>query len=357
MSFCRKNGATGGSAKQRLNLSSQAYETIQNDIFSFGAVSLPRFINTIFSNYRSQADASISISLNHLQGKLHQLFAEIQPVDRSAVERCSRILIEQEKKRLIEKVATYEKGVQVTFSLNVENFFYLMEDSECAEEQYYGNHPSKYIKCVLEEYSRLPYVQRERIYFTSSFNEIEAAIQEKWQLRVETYSCNLYSIYPYTILTDPLCTANYLVGYSKRYGHPEDKLRPCSFRISALKSVRAEKSKSAFLKEERRKALTQMVVSRGVQFLSSNEEEICVRLTESGKIKYRRQMHMRPPFARRDGEDIFVFQCTLAQAEFYFFKFGADAEILSPEYLRATFSSRYKSAKSIYDSGTLVSEY
>ena len=120
-------------------------------------------------------------------------------------------------------------------------------------------------------------------------------------------------------------------------------MRPCSFRISALDSIKAEKSKSAFLKEERRKELSQIISSRGVQFMCGGEEEVCVRLTEAGKVKLQRQIHLRPVLVNH-GEDVFVFRCTAAQAEFYFFKFGADAEILKPAPLRERFKEMYERA-------------
>ena len=78
-----------------------------------------------------------------------------------------------------------------------------------------------------------------------------------------------------------------------------------------------------------------------------NEAEIHVKLTKAGVNKYRRQTHLRPPLVRElDGT--YVFRCTTAQAEFYFFKFGKDAEILLPMDLRERFKSMYEAAANIY---------
>lgn len=141
---------------------------------------------------------------------------------------------------------------------------------------------------------------------------------------------------------------NYLVGYSKRYDHPEDEARPVSFRISALSSVKLEKSKRAFLPAEKWKQLRQIISNRGVQFLASGEENIRVRLTEGGKEKYRRQIHLRPVYIGDPEGDVYVFDCTPAQAEFYFFKFGQDAEILQPSDLREKFIALYRNALHTY---------
>lgn len=333
--------------KQHLNLSTRAYEVIQNDMFTFGEEKLSSFINRIFESYSPVAEASISRTLNRLKGELDQLLEGIGG-DQKTKERMVRALLRKERNRLQEKSLSYEKGKAFKFWLNKKNLLYLTEaESECGEEKYYGDHRGKYIKSVLEEYARLPYVQREKIYFSPFIEEIGDAVQRQCQLRVETGTKKVYSVYPYKVLCDPLSTANYLVGYSRRYSHPEDNIHPCSFRISALESVKAEKSKSAFLKQDRRKELVQIIANRGVQFMASEEEEIQVRLTEAGKVKYRRQVHLRPTLIRKQ-KDIFVFQCTTAQAEFYFFKFGADAEILQPESLRKKFKEMYERAALAY---------
>ena len=335
--------------KQHLNLSVQAYEVIQSDMFTFREEKLSGFINRIFESYSPAAEASVSRTLNRMQGDLAQLLEGIKG-DNKTKERIIEVLLQKEKNRLIEKSLSYEKGKAFKFWLNKKNLVYLTEaESECGEENYYADHRGKYIKSVLEEYTRLPYVQRERIYFSPFIEEIKSAVQKQCQLRVMTGNDKVYSVYPYEILCDYLSTANYLVGYSKRYSHPEDDMRPCSFRISALVSVKAEKSKSAFLKADQRKELSRTIAARGVQFMSTEGKEIHVRLTEAGKVKFQRQVHLRPAFIRRQ-ENIYVFQCTEAQAQFYFFKFGEDAEILQPEALREKFKTMYERAASVYES-------
>lgn len=93
--------------------------------------------------------------------------------------------------------------------------------SVLADEQKYYARRGEYIKCVIEEYARLPYIQRERVYVSLFIEEIETAIHAERQLRIVTNRDKVYSIYPYKILPDPLSTANYLVGYSRRYHCPE----------------------------------------------------------------------------------------------------------------------------------------
>lgn len=346
MAFVTKDEYSGSNNKQHLNLSALAYEVILCDMFAFGEEKLSGFINTVFEYYHPIAEASIARTLNHLTGDLSKCVSEISG-DEKTKKRVLEKLVSQKKDSLTEKAESYESGKTFKFWLNKSNLEYLSEpSSECSEDKYYSRR-GKYIKSVLEEYARLPYVEREKIYFSPFVEEIKSAIREERQLRIVTDKNAVYSVYPYEILSDPLSTANYLVGYCTRYDYPEDEKRPCSFKISALKSVRLEKSKSAFLKNSIWEQLTYTISSRGVQFMVGNEAEIHVKLTEAGVSKYRRQTHLRPPLIRTQ-DNIYIFQCTTAQAEFYFFKFGKDAEILLPVDLRERFKSMYEAAANTY---------
>jgi len=51
----------------------------------------------------------------------------------------------------------------------------------------------------------------------------------------------------------------------------------------------------------------------------------------------------------RKNSDIYVFKCTIHQAKAYFFKFGSDAEILSPPSLREQFKQEYEKSAALYE--------
>lgn len=344
--------------KQHLNLSPLAREIMDYDMLTFHAEARSGFLNRVFRNYYPLAEASISLILNRMQNDLFRLLSDVSGDERIRQQIVDKFLA-KEAQRLRKKAASYGKGAGFKFWLNADNFRYLTQpNSECNENIHYAS-PGKYIKSVLEEYARLPYVEREKIYFAESFITIENAVRgtdpfnpsrspRAYQLRVITDSGIAYNVYPYKILQDPLSTANYLVGYSRQYDKPEEEKRPCSFRISALNNITAEKSKSAFLKEQEKKYLEQCILSRGVQFLVGEQNEIKIRLTKVGLEKYHRQTHLRPLLSRENNGNIYTVNCTLAQAEFYFFKFGSDVEILSPPNLREKIISMYENAANVY---------
>lgn len=335
--------------KQHLNLSRTAYEVIQNDMFAFGESKLSGFINTIFENYHMEAEASISITLNTLHGHLYELFSDVNS-DEKTKNKLIKKLLDARAKEIKSKNDAYENGNSFKFWLNAKNFRYLTEPmTECEEDKYYSSR-GKYIKCVIEEYARLPFIERERIYYNDFVQIITEAIKTKKMLRIASDSnCKIYSVCPYNLLCDPLSTANYLIGYCRPYESPEAKLQPCSFRLSALKSIKIEKSKGFYLKAEEKNNLTRTISTRGVQFMVEKEAEIVVKLTDKGIEKYHRQTHLRPAFTKKLSDNIFSFTCTTSQAEFYFFKFGKDAKILSPQSLRDRFSKLYTDAKELYE--------
>ncbi len=336
------------SKKQHLNISPLAYEILSNDMFAFGKDSINGFINEVFRNYYSNADASIGLKINLLSGELSILLENL--TEDKTKSKIIKKIIEARKDELKAKSSSYEKGEGLKFSLQKDNYSYLTErDSECEENNYYDRR-GQYIKSVIEEYARLPFYERELIFFKPFADSANEAIEKKCQLKVVTYKNKVFSVYPYKILCDPLSTSNYLVGYSKPY-NSDAEIIPCSFRLSSLRSVNVEISKSGFLKKEKCTILEKKLSSRGVQFMIGNEEEIKVRLTDIGVEKLHRQSHLRPTkYEKIENEhNVFIFMCTPVQAEAYFFKFGMHAEIISPPELREKFQTMYKEAFDTYN--------
>ena len=63
-------------------------------------------------------------------------------------------------------------------------FYYLTEeDSICKEDLYYKN-LSQYLRSIVEEYARLPYVKRELIYYQETASILQEALSLKKQLKI-----------------------------------------------------------------------------------------------------------------------------------------------------------------------------
>lgn len=73
-------------------------------------------------------------------------------------------------------------------------------------------------------------------------------------------------------------------------------------------------------------------------YLIGKPEQIKVKLTKKGQQSYQARLYSRPEkIEALSSDDIYVFDCTQQQIFNYFFPFGPDAEIISPDYLRNRF--------------------
>ena len=348
-----RDGLPTQNKKQSIRLSRQAWEVIDNDMMAIGEFDDKQnksgFLNRIFLNFYPHAKTSIAYQLNVYKGTLQEQLAD-ESIDKKAKNTLIKALIKVRESELLsekDKYATLKMGESFLFWLNEDAVDYLSgEDSECCEERFYDRR-SQYFRCVIEEYARLPYVQREMVFFANYDRAINEAQHEKCRLRIRTRHDKIFSVLSYGVYQDPLSSANYLVGYSIPHGTDEAK-RPCSFRIKGIREMTLEKSKSGFLDKEEKYQLEELISARGVQFLVGNNEEICVRLSQNGVQQYRQQIHLRPDCIKiRNGSE-YVFYCTAMQAYYYFFKFGKDAEILSPLDLREDFAQKYLQAAETY---------
>ena len=337
--------------KQHINLSECAIGIMESDMNSFNETKVSAFLNRIFENYYETADASISIRLEDEKEKLHSLLDN--SFDKPTVQKVISLLTENKKDELLTTTSTYKKGVGFKFRIRNDNFDYL-EGPDCKENNYYPR-LGEYYKAVIEEYSLKPYFERERIYYKSYSDIIEAAIKYGYQLKITLRTKNAFMISPYALMTDSSKNYNYLVGYGKCISgeNIEDK-KPFSFRLTNITSIKTYKTlNSCFRKEDKinlskKKEIEAILSQRGVQFVFSDTSDIKIKLTPTGKKMYHSQKHLRPDFTRIIDDDIYVFNCTANQIEFYFFKFGKNAKIIEPAELSQKFEQMYKDAAETY---------
>ena len=77
--------------------------------------------------------------------------------------------------------------------------------------------------------------------------------------------------------------------------------------------------------------------------------EIEVIFTAKGLELFERQLYLRPTVYTKIGQNRYLFHCTEMQAIHYFFKFGRDAQIVTPKHLRERFISYYREALAAYE--------
>ena len=341
---------TIGSAdfKQHINLSTMAYEIIQNDMRSFMEnPSKSGFLNRIIEEYKDYADASISTAIARKHGTLKQLLKGIP--SSTEKEKIIRKLLKQYEEELQKQASSYPKGVYVKFRLNKKNFSMLFEE-KCSEDHYYDSQ-GKYIKAIVEEYAQKSPLERERIFFGERLSFIQSCIDGGLLLKVKTRKNWMYEVKPYAIRVDGSGLYHYLVGITTSPADPTGIPKISSFRISFLKDVvsRPKSYRSGKVTQAEIVQIEKELQQKGVQFLLEDADDIVVRLDEQGRKMFATQLHLRPIPVSIEENGLYHFFCTQSQITYYFFKFGVHAEIISPNKLRRQFAQQYIEAAKLYD--------
>lgn len=358
--------------KQRINLSEFAKTVVENDLLAFELLSTddtkgrrgPKikkendiinsyrgynsFINKIFSHYYRQAEASISFSIASYDEEIADTLSGI-----SMDEETKKLVIQRFRERkindILRKVDSYSQSVSFLFTLNIANYEYLT-GPECVEDRYYKRRGT-YVKAVIEEYARLHSAEREIIYFSDYIKKIEECIKDKRQILIETLDGHHYRVYPYKVYRETGVTGPYLIGYKEPFDVkagdiPEKSV--CAFSISQFKSIKEAVRNKLPLSIKEKTNLISIMKHGNLAFASQDETTITVKFTEAGERKYRSIQNLRPSQILKKKGNIWSFNCTQAQAEFYFTHFGADDEILEPLELREKFAKTYEKAALLY---------
>lgn len=337
--------------KQHINLSSYAINIMNSDKIAFNCKNTSTFINTIFENFADMAEATIILRLDE---KADELNESLKSLDNNIRNKVVSILIEKHKESLIKKTNSYEKGGYFKFRIRESNYKKLTDSNSIYYEKDYYNNIGSYFKAILEEYFRLPYIEREKIYFLEKFEIISKAIEKNYRLNISTVNENNYEIFPYRIQSDKMNMYNYLAGFSLINNATDENKVPCSFRISNIKEITINKRKKRILKKEDKQFIEDLITKREIPFLtsasffSSTDSPIVVKLNKAGITQYNSNIHLRPHCIKREGS-LFFFDCTPLQIEYYFFKFGNKAEIISPKQLANKFKCMYSEALDVYN--------
>ena len=256
-------------------------------------------------------------------------------------------LKEHYKTRLLEELELRkEKGLIFSVRLDKQCRKCLASGEVQELSIYYKEKVGRYLKAVIEEYASKPYIERERIWYRDTVQEIREALEDRAMLKLTLRTGNILYIKPQGIQQDTERLYNYLYGFGS--SQSKGPWQVMSVRLSSIVECRCM-SQSGYLDATEKTEIEKAIQKNGVQYLSSHNstERIVVEFTEKGEQMYRRLLHLRPVYISRKNR-IYEFECTRFQAESYFFKFGCDVKILEPQALVELFSKKYEEAAAIY---------
>jgi len=341
----------------QFSLSYYANEIMSQDIYSFGLSSdnaTAEYLNTVFAVYHHEAEASYEIAEQLFYNKLYYHFKNTGAELSSETEENMAKLAAIRKHSMMQDRIEYEKKYRKRIYVRAEIRNYLLGSSsdEDGTYCYEGNNyrsASDYFKAIVEEFCRRPYYERERFYFAHHFRSIENALLNNHAVELKIKNGASFRVRVLKIDTDPQSLYHYVVGYSVPADKPDLTPWKQSFRISRIEKIKEIKSVRGFIKAADQKKLIAAIQEKGIQFVGSDTNEIIVRLTDNGIKKYNQQIHLRPTVSKIINKHDFVFKTTETQIEYYFMKFGPDAEIIKPESLRNKFRETFLLTCNVYN--------
>ncbi len=338
-----------------LSLSLEAYSTIVSDMDIFqNENNLDGYINKIIKNYKEDSIASISIAKEREREKYANWIktgsksGKITEEESACIER----LVDGYTDELTTRMNSFKNGVQLKPRINNENYDDLnMGSSDFQEDEYYPRE-GKYIKALLEEYALLPFFDREEIFFKETIDIINDAIKSsnviKFKYTNRKQQQTQITVRPYKIASSALLRYHYLLALSVDQDKNKDIL---ALRVSRITDVK-KLSRTSHITQKEQTFIDETIQAKGIQYIVSREFETKVCLTDQGYKLYKSILYLRPKYTKIIQEDnnwILTFLCAEEQIKNYFFQFGKEAKIQSPDHLRQWFKEKYTSAALMYD--------
>lgn len=194
---------------------------------------------------------------------------------------------------------------------------------------------TQYIKCLLESYARINFLEREKLILKKTVIEpIENAIRQNKTIRIK-FSNQFIDLSPYRIVPSKEGTFQYLVGAVDG--------KWAAYRLSRIKFLKT-KGKAVFPATEQ---IDEALAEFGPTFFGEPTIDIKIRFTRKGLLRYEYSVIHRPIHTRIESDakgngDIYVFHCSEKQALYFFFSYADDVEILEPLSLRQRFIDMYR---------------
>jgi hypothetical protein len=235
-----------------------------------------------------------------------------------------------------------DKGSYFKFRLAYDNKKSL-DKGDFSDINYIDTAP-QYIKLVLETYANLSFFEREKILLTNIISELNDYILRKKSITfyTKTKNENEYIILPLIISPSKEYTFNYLIAKDLEGNF-------ISIRISNIVG-KIYKSSTLILypTEFELDELKRNLIEYGATFACDKKIKVKVRLSQEGINSFSYSVIHRPIEVSREG-NIFSFECSAKQIEYFFFRFCENAEILEPIELRQLFINKYKSGLKQYE--------
>lgn len=328
---------TSPEQRQHINISQYAYEIIRNDSINFlGKLNVSGFINTVIENSMLESFEDLSLTeKERIDGELSQAGITLSNTEEKVITKIANA----HQNFLIHSLKQYDKDkvLKIRLNQNVYHVFY-PDNSE-----WFGKKAKisqgEYIKMIIEEYARKTYFDRESIFLKQKIERLEDNISSEGNnkriLEItlkttrEKYYCKLYR------LSEQYETNyHYLIGLFKNSDSTEYKI--ASMRLSRIADfkTRGRSLGSGRITKTEGADIDKKIKMVGIPYLVGKPEKFEISLTKDGMTLYDSIYSQRPIYdaITDNGNDTYtmIITATERQIQNYFFAFGKEALIISP---------------------------
>ena len=199
---------------------------------------------------------------------------------------------------------------------------------------------SEYFRNMFASYASLPQDKREEIVFAPIFKSINEAIKKHKNIFITTKTgYSKLEISPYAFARSKEELHLYLLFKNKNSCR--------TVKLAKITSVSILEKDSEFSSED--KQIFQKMQKLGAQFtVFPNSQNVVVKLTQKGVALFHK-IYLHRPIPIKVDKNIFTFECSYIQAIQYFSRFGKEAHVLEPEYVKDAIFHFHKEAWESYE--------
>ena len=372
MSFLDSEYDIGIKYKQlRINLSKKAMYVIENDITNFNAdlrenyFNRSNFICRVFINSSASLDSFVSNRMEQTNLDYDSFFTEKDDISGQFTEEQIETInfyiidkmLDSTRTECEDHIRQYisSKSESMIIYLNEDAVSFLRSKDFSHEETVFKGKLSSFFKAVLEEYSMLPYYEREKIVFKKTLDSLipmcRTNLSEKLYHTV-VQICNnrnkkdiIYHVIPFHCGLDIANTYNYLLCYARQ--KESEEWHVMKFRLSHIRLLPDTKDALRIRIPKEAADMLNDWIRNGFRMFNNEIVHVKVKFTETGERLYGIIRHHRPPVTRKNGS-IYEFECSEYEAINYFTSFTGEAVVLEPLSLRQELYKRFKNGVSQY---------
>lgn len=359
--------------RQHINISESTYETLTYDIERFKLSSFSELTNLIIENGLSTLPANPTGYLNEQYNLYSKILKKNMSVKSSKknmsatdttiynndytkksenitsdtkniIDNILYDITETAKNSFKEKYYKNIKGIQKNIHYS-KNAIQLLCASNTAITDIYRR-PGKFVCALFDTYAQLKDTERDLIIKKDIYNTIVEAIHQKNIVKIQMYNNNSYyikpiSVHTYINYTYIICkSCNACDSINGEYVDMNPRLSNVISAVNTHNIYEMSDSDIAIIQKK--------IATNKAAYFYSSSENIQIKLSKTGQKMYETILHQRPSYISSDG-DVYTFNCTKRQIYNYFFKFGKEAVILSPQDLKQEFIQKYKESYEIYN--------